>query len=414
MALIKCRECGREISDQSSQCIHCGCPVNNGVQVGSNSVLNTIENNNVINTGVSNIENNNMNNNVVNTMVNSNLNNEVNTVNSNLDINVVNKDSNNIMNNNVVMNSVSTDNNFMNSNIDITNNAVLNNSDVTSNLDNNNSSSNINSEVNNDFSNNNLNKDEKKGNKLLNVIRYFLGVFCLFFISATAGIGILAVILAVLMIFPISSIFIYSKINIPKFLRILLPIVLMIISIVVSPSFQEGFNNGMNETNDLGGSEYSDDNENNLNNESDSNVSNENNSVDNNSDNQNAVEDTTESDDKINITNVEGIGKTYNYFNGYNKCKLENFEIVETGVLFYMDSVYIDYKAKMTLLSNTNKDHKGCGIAIKVYNDSNELVDTDYLFFENIDFNEVGVRTGTIYVNLATDTNYHLKIVEDK
>ena len=27
MALIKCSECGKEISDKSKTCIHCGCPV---------------------------------------------------------------------------------------------------------------------------------------------------------------------------------------------------------------------------------------------------------------------------------------------------------------------------------------------------------------------------------------------------
>ena len=29
MALIKCRECGKDISDKSNVCIHCGCPINN-------------------------------------------------------------------------------------------------------------------------------------------------------------------------------------------------------------------------------------------------------------------------------------------------------------------------------------------------------------------------------------------------
>lgn len=28
MVLIKCPECGKEISDKSNQCIHCGCPIN--------------------------------------------------------------------------------------------------------------------------------------------------------------------------------------------------------------------------------------------------------------------------------------------------------------------------------------------------------------------------------------------------
>ena len=27
MALIKCQECNKEISDKASQCIHCGCPI---------------------------------------------------------------------------------------------------------------------------------------------------------------------------------------------------------------------------------------------------------------------------------------------------------------------------------------------------------------------------------------------------
>lgn len=28
MALIKCPECGKEISDRAQACIHCGCPIN--------------------------------------------------------------------------------------------------------------------------------------------------------------------------------------------------------------------------------------------------------------------------------------------------------------------------------------------------------------------------------------------------
>ena len=27
MALIKCEECGKQISDRSKACIHCGCPL---------------------------------------------------------------------------------------------------------------------------------------------------------------------------------------------------------------------------------------------------------------------------------------------------------------------------------------------------------------------------------------------------
>ena len=27
MALIKCKECGKEISDKAEYCVHCGCPI---------------------------------------------------------------------------------------------------------------------------------------------------------------------------------------------------------------------------------------------------------------------------------------------------------------------------------------------------------------------------------------------------
>ncbi|MBP3469718.1 MAG: zinc-ribbon domain-containing protein [Lachnospiraceae bacterium] len=32
MSLIKCKECGKEISDQASSCPHCGCPINPNAQ----------------------------------------------------------------------------------------------------------------------------------------------------------------------------------------------------------------------------------------------------------------------------------------------------------------------------------------------------------------------------------------------
>ena len=32
MALIKCPECGKEISDKAGACPHCGCPIGNATQ----------------------------------------------------------------------------------------------------------------------------------------------------------------------------------------------------------------------------------------------------------------------------------------------------------------------------------------------------------------------------------------------
>jgi hypothetical protein len=37
MALIKCEECGREISDKAAACIHCGCPISKSDSVNSNN-----------------------------------------------------------------------------------------------------------------------------------------------------------------------------------------------------------------------------------------------------------------------------------------------------------------------------------------------------------------------------------------
>ncbi len=35
MALIKCPECGREVSDKAQACIHCGCPLNDEIDMKS-------------------------------------------------------------------------------------------------------------------------------------------------------------------------------------------------------------------------------------------------------------------------------------------------------------------------------------------------------------------------------------------
>src|SRR5690554_6147029 len=32
MALIKCPECGKEVSDKSRECIYCGCPLSNALE----------------------------------------------------------------------------------------------------------------------------------------------------------------------------------------------------------------------------------------------------------------------------------------------------------------------------------------------------------------------------------------------
>lgn len=42
MAMIKCKECGKEVSDKAKTCIHCGCPVNESNAKKDNITINTI------------------------------------------------------------------------------------------------------------------------------------------------------------------------------------------------------------------------------------------------------------------------------------------------------------------------------------------------------------------------------------
>lgn len=44
MALIKCPECGNMVSDKAENCIHCGCPLSNGVlRISLNTFLKFIK-----------------------------------------------------------------------------------------------------------------------------------------------------------------------------------------------------------------------------------------------------------------------------------------------------------------------------------------------------------------------------------
>jgi hypothetical protein len=41
MALIKCPDCGKEISDKTEKCLHCGCPINPAIIPRERTDLNT-------------------------------------------------------------------------------------------------------------------------------------------------------------------------------------------------------------------------------------------------------------------------------------------------------------------------------------------------------------------------------------
>ena len=49
MSLIKCSECGKEISDKASSCPQCGCPINIIQNKTNENITSPIENNNINN-----------------------------------------------------------------------------------------------------------------------------------------------------------------------------------------------------------------------------------------------------------------------------------------------------------------------------------------------------------------------------
>lgn len=100
--------------------------------------------------------------------------------------------------------------------------------------------------------NKNTNKPKKvkqnKGNKVIDVIRYLVGLFCFMFVFTSKGLSMLFILLSVVLVLPITSKFIYEKINVPKALKIIVPIVLMVVAMLINPAFQEGYEKGLNGT----------------------------------------------------------------------------------------------------------------------------------------------------------------------
>ena len=43
MGLVKCNECGKEISDKAEKCIHCGCPIKDINVENSNTIIKKVE-----------------------------------------------------------------------------------------------------------------------------------------------------------------------------------------------------------------------------------------------------------------------------------------------------------------------------------------------------------------------------------
>jgi len=75
--------------------------------------------------------------------------------------------------------------------------------------------------------------------KILNIIRYILGTIFLFSILGLKGFQIVTMICMVLFIYPFSTKFLYSKINVPKALRVIIPIAFLMITFMIDNNYDE-------------------------------------------------------------------------------------------------------------------------------------------------------------------------------
>lgn len=97
--------------------------------------------------------------------------------------------------------------------------------------------------------NNNVKKgknkiEQKEQKKSSNVLGYILSAFCLLFFIGVRGIGIVVLLIALVLVCPLTNKMVYNKIKIPKALKIIIPIVLIILSITLTPSFKDGYESG--------------------------------------------------------------------------------------------------------------------------------------------------------------------------
>lgn len=245
--------------------------------------------------------------------------------------------------------------------------------------------------------NNKENTNTQKKNKGLDIARYILGILCLFFLISTNALGGVFTIIAIVFILPITSNFIYKKINIPKALKIIIPIVLLIIAVSVSPSSvdenktnSEGTNNNQTQTNT---------NENNNNTPSNNDNQTQTNS------NEKVVNKVIAQDSNIKITlkKIELTDITYNF-----KLEIENLSNGTISSVYNTSNIVNGYSAKMTLavhdIANGTKalqneylyKSNASDIDIKSINDIEKIK----LSFEYDTSNKKGIKVEGIEITL--------------
>lgn len=111
-----------------------------------------------------------------------------------------------------------------------------------------------------------------------------------------------------------------------------------------------------------------------------------------------------------NITSISGIGNTYKY-KDYNECRVDNLTATVKEIALE-DKLQVDYTITMTKTQKFyDKYDSFCYVKLSVYDGSN-LVVGSYSAFVDVELNETGRQTHWIYID-KSGTNYSIKIKED-
>lgn len=86
-------------------------------------------------------------------------------------------------------------------------------------------------------------------NKMLDIFRYFIGTIFLISILGLKGFQIITMLCMVLLIYPFSANYLYSKINIPKALRIIIPCALLMFTFMIDEDFDKYMEESKNKSN---------------------------------------------------------------------------------------------------------------------------------------------------------------------
>ncbi len=180
MALIKCKNCGKEVSDRASNCIHCGFDIHKNIDIDNKS----------------------------------------------MELESVHKENE----------ELNKENELLKQKIEEQNIVIKNNNGTNKEIEKLNKENEL---LKKQIAYSKKIKDIKKEatnyfNKFLDIVRYIFGCSALTCVIVLKPIPIILMIAFSLLIFPFSTRYLYSKVNVPKALRIIIPFILLLLAFIIN------------------------------------------------------------------------------------------------------------------------------------------------------------------------------------